>query len=217
MGRPPPVRYAIYQILKQINSEDRYYWSSLLLSYQYKDNEKSIKFQAISRKEENSSSDASNLSKDIRIENFDLSFGDKVTWFFYESRCLVFKRWLFFYLNVQVLLSGAGMSLIYGRRYGLIGRNGLGKSTLLRTLSKRQLVIPKHISILHVEQEVIGDDTQALQSVLVNTIFWGKYFWVDLYWNCRLKYSRKAIQNANHCYAKRKISTQNYQKGKFFL
>ena len=66
----------------------------------------------------------------------------------------------------QVLLSGATVSLTYGRRYGLVGRNGLGKSTLLRTLSRRQLIIPKHISILHVEQEVVGDDTIALQSVL---------------------------------------------------
>lgn len=30
----------------------------------------------------------------------------------------------------------------------------------------RQLKIPSHISILHVEQEVVGDDTLALQSVL---------------------------------------------------
>lgn len=29
-----------------------------------------------------------------------------------------------------------------------------------------QLRIPSHISILHVEQEVVGDDTKALQSVL---------------------------------------------------
>ena len=29
-----------------------------------------------------------------------------------------------------------------------------------------QLKIPSHISILHVEQEVVGDDTQAIQSVL---------------------------------------------------
>lgn len=29
-----------------------------------------------------------------------------------------------------------------------------------------QLRIPSHISILHVEQEVVGDDTVALESVL---------------------------------------------------
>lgn len=33
-------------------------------------------------------------------------------------------------------------------------------------ISAKQLKIPSHISILHVEQEVVGDDTLALQSVL---------------------------------------------------
>jgi len=33
-------------------------------------------------------------------------------------------------------------------------------------ISSGQLVIPSHISILHVEQEVTGDDTVAVQSVL---------------------------------------------------
>ena len=66
----------------------------------------------------------------------------------------------------QALITGADLTLTYGRRYGLVGRNGLGKSTLLRTISRRQLIIPRHISILHVEQEVVGDETLALQSVL---------------------------------------------------
>lgn len=56
--------------------------------------------------------------------------------------------------------------LAFGRRYGLVGRNGLGKTTLLRMVSNRQLHIPSHISVLHVEQEVVGDDTPALESVL---------------------------------------------------
>lgn len=56
--------------------------------------------------------------------------------------------------------------LAFGRRYGLVGRNGLGKTTLLRMIFNRQLRIPSHISVLHVEQEVIGDDTPAIESVL---------------------------------------------------
>lgn len=56
--------------------------------------------------------------------------------------------------------------LAFGRRYGLVGRNGLGKTTLLRMISNRQLHIPSHITVLHVEQEVVGDDTPAIQSVL---------------------------------------------------
>ncbi|KAI5966505.1 GCN20 [Candida pseudojiufengensis] len=82
-------------------------------------------------------------SKDIKIDNFDLYVGDG-----------------------QRILSEASLTLAYGRRYGLVGQNGIGKSTLLRALSRRELNVPKHITILHVEQEIRGDDTPALQSVL---------------------------------------------------
>lgn len=86
---------------------------------------------------------SSGKSKDIKIDNFDLYVGDG-----------------------QRILSEASLTLAYGRRYGLVGQNGIGKSTLLRALSRRELNIPKHITILHVEQEIRGDDTPALQSVL---------------------------------------------------
>ncbi|XP_069566598.1 ATP-binding cassette sub-family F member 3 [Brachyistius frenatus] len=98
--------------------------------------------QASSKKENRVDQSGKNRSYDIRIENFDVSFGE---------RCL---------------LQGAELSLATGRRYGLIGRNGLGKTTLLKMLASRNLRVPAHISILHVEQEVAGDETGALQSVL---------------------------------------------------
>ncbi|CCE61313.1 hypothetical protein TPHA_0A02310 [Tetrapisispora phaffii CBS 4417] len=82
-------------------------------------------------------------SKDIKIDTFDLYVGDG-----------------------QRILSDAQLTLSFGRRYGLVGQNGIGKSTLLRALSRRELNVPKHISILHVEQELMGDETLALQSVL---------------------------------------------------
>lgn len=69
-------------------------------------------------------------------------------------------------LIYRILLQNADLTLAFGRRYGLVGRNGLGKTTLLRMISERQLKIPNHISVLHVEQEVQGDDTTALDSVL---------------------------------------------------
>lgn len=83
-----------------------------------------------------------NKTQDIRIENFDVAYGDRV------------------------LLQGADLTLAFGRRYGLIGRNGLGKTTLLRMISSKQLRIPSHVRVLHVEQEVAGDETSALESVL---------------------------------------------------
>jgi len=65
-----------------------------------------------------------------------------------------------------MLILGGTLDLIYGRRYGFVGRNGLGKSTLLRVMANRNLVLPSHIRILHVEQEIEGSDTIALDSVL---------------------------------------------------
>jgi ATP-binding cassette subfamily F protein 3 len=68
--------------------------------------------------------------------------------------------------------------MVYGRRYGFVGRNGLGKTTLLKMIGRcvcvvlcasvysGQLRIPANMSVLHVEQEVAGDDTPVLQSVL---------------------------------------------------
>lgn len=63
-------------------------------------------------------------------------------------------------------MAGADLTLAFGRRYCLIGRNGIGKTTLLKMISSGQLKIPTHIRILHVEQEVVGDDTAAIDSVL---------------------------------------------------
>ncbi|XP_030751245.1 ATP-binding cassette sub-family F member 3 [Sitophilus oryzae] len=98
--------------------------------------------QVINKKESKLEAKGNNRAQDIRIENFDIAYGDRV------------------------LLQGADLTLAYGRRYGLVGRNGLGKSTLLKMISSGNLKIPSHISILHVEQEVIGDNTIALDSVL---------------------------------------------------
>ena len=43
---------------------------------------------------------------------------------------------------------------------------GAGKTTLLRLLANKELRLPSGLSVLHVEQEVTGDDTLALDSVL---------------------------------------------------
>ena len=49
-------------------------------------------------------------------------------------------------------------------RYGLVGRNGTGKTTLLRHLAQRLLKgIPSNCQILHVEQEVHAGDELALE------------------------------------------------------
>lgn len=81
-------------------------------------------------------------SRDLHLESFDVA--------------LAGKR----------ILTGASVTIAHGRRYGLVGRNGVGKSTFLRAIASRQLPVPPKMSILHVEQEVTGDETSAIQSVL---------------------------------------------------
>ncbi|PLB34013.1 putative AAA family ATPase GCN20 [Aspergillus candidus] len=87
-------------------------------------------------------SDSQQKSKDIKIDSIDVSVGG------------------------LRILTDASLTLAFGHRYGLVGQNGIGKSTLLRALSRREVAVPSYISILHVEQEITGDDTPALQAVL---------------------------------------------------
>jgi len=64
------------------------------------------------------------------------------------------------------LFKNATLSIAHGRRYGLVGPNGQGKTTLLKHIAARELAIPPRISILYVEQEVVADDTPAVKAVL---------------------------------------------------
>ncbi|GAA29224.2 ATP-binding cassette sub-family F member 3, partial [Clonorchis sinensis] len=99
--------------------------------------------QQIDRRDIHSTVDSSGrFVGDIRIENFDVCYGSRV------------------------LLQGANLTLSYGRRYGFVGRNGFGKTTLLRALSRRDFQLPPGLRVLHVEQEIPGDSTPALESVV---------------------------------------------------
>ncbi|KAK0414550.1 hypothetical protein QR680_011489 [Steinernema hermaphroditum] len=69
-------------------------------------------------------------------------------------------------IGTRQLLNGANVAIVYGRRYGLVGRNGIGKTTLLKMIACGQLPVPSNISMLAVEQEVEGDDTLVVDSVL---------------------------------------------------
>lgn len=81
--------------------------------------------------------------RDIHMENFNVSVGGRE------------------------LITDCTVTLSHGRHYGLVGRNGTGKTTFLRYMAMHAIEgIPKNCQILHVEQEVVGDDTSALQCVL---------------------------------------------------
>lgn len=91
----------------------------------------------------NHSSEGGPAVRDIHMENFSVTVGGRD------------------------LIQEATITLAFGRHYGLVGRNGTGKTSFLRAMAMHAIDgIPKNCQILHVEQEVVGDDTIALQCVL---------------------------------------------------
>lgn len=81
-------------------------------------------------------------STDIHIEGLDLAFGG------------------------MTLLDDATLNIVTGRRVGVIGRNGCGKSTLMRAIARKELPVPDNMDIVYVEQEIAGSEKTPLQVVL---------------------------------------------------
>ncbi|KJH46985.1 ABC transporter, ATP-binding protein [Dictyocaulus viviparus] len=82
-------------------------------------------------------------SMDIKVENFDISAQGKL------------------------LFNKAALTIVYGRKYGLVGPNGMGKTTLLKHIASRRLHgIPEHIDLLYCEQEIAVDSTSAIDTVV---------------------------------------------------
>ncbi|XP_031573996.1 ATP-binding cassette sub-family F member 2-like [Actinia tenebrosa] len=82
------------------------------------------------------------LAKDLKIENFSITF------------------------HGVELLKDAKLELNCGRRYGFIGLNGCGKSTMLMAIGKREIPIPEHFDIFHLHGEIEASDKTALQAVM---------------------------------------------------
>lgn len=81
-------------------------------------------------------------SRDVKIENFSITF------------------------HGVELLTDTKLELNCGRRYGLLGLNGCGKSTMLETIGNRDIPIPNHIDIFHLKNEMEASDKTALQCVM---------------------------------------------------
>jgi len=81
-------------------------------------------------------------NRDIKVEGFSLSlFG-------------------------TVLVEDTKLELNWGRRYGLLGLNGTGKSTLLKVLGEREVPLPEFMSIHLLEREVEASELTALEAVI---------------------------------------------------
>eukprot|EP00158_Paraphelidium_tribonemae_P009429 Partr_v1_DN28864_c3_g1_i3_m33674 putative ATP-binding cassette, sub-family F len=81
-------------------------------------------------------------SKDIQIDKFSLqAFGNQ-------------------------LVHDTSLSLLHGRRYGLVGTNGCGKSTLLRCLAHREVPIQDSVDLYMLEREYDPTDETAVEAVI---------------------------------------------------
>lgn len=80
--------------------------------------------------------------KDVKVISFSLSF------------------------HGENLIEDTTLELNFGRRYGLIGRNGSGKSTFLESIAYGDLKLPPHIDTYLLNSEAEPSDRTALQCVI---------------------------------------------------
>lgn len=81
-------------------------------------------------------------SRDIHVDSYTLSF------------------------HGRLLIENASLALNYGQRYGLLGENGSGKTTFLRSLAERDVEIPDHIDIYLVAGEADPSDVTAIDFII---------------------------------------------------
>ena len=58
------------------------------------------------------------------------------------------------------------LELNFGRRYGLIGMNGSGKSTMLAAVAAREIPIPEHIDMWFLDSEAKPEEVTAVDAVV---------------------------------------------------
>lgn len=77
-------------------------------------------------------------------------------------------------INGNNLLINSELRITEGKKYGIVGRNGIGKSVLLKTISNREppfdnlKVVKSNMSMLYLSQDIIESDDPPIE-VLLNT------------------------------------------------
>lgn len=69
-------------------------------------------------------------------------------------------------LHGRVLVEDTTIELNQGGRYGLVGRNGCGKSSFLKCLAAREVPIPSHFDVYLLRHEAPPSERTALEYVI---------------------------------------------------
>jgi ATP-binding cassette subfamily F protein 2 len=73
-------------------------------------------------------------------------------------------------LHGAVLVEDTKIELNNGARYGLVGRNGCGKSTFLKCLAAREVPIPSHFDVYLLAHEAPPSEDTALEYVINSAV-----------------------------------------------
>ena len=85
-----------------------------------------------------------------------------------SHRCDIIVPNFTIHIGGKTLIDDASLKISFGRRYVLIGRNGIGKTTLLNHIVRKEIDgIPKNLQIVHVEQETMMSENPLLDEVLL--------------------------------------------------
>jgi ATP-binding cassette subfamily F protein 2 len=69
-------------------------------------------------------------------------------------------------MNGRELVQDCTIEVTIGRRYGLLGQNGCGKTNFLECLANREVPIPDHIDMYHLNGETEPTSRSAIQTVI---------------------------------------------------
>jgi len=84
-----------------------------------------------------------------------------------NKECDIHVRNVVINFSGKLLLEDAELKIVYGKRYGLVGRNGVGKTTLLKHMANFSIDgFPRHHRVLHVKQEVAASEASVVEAVL---------------------------------------------------
>lgn len=106
------------------------------------------------------------LQRQNALEIDDIDENDKYDEVFENSKDILVDD-LKIVVPGKVLLENTSLKIVNEHKYGLIGANGLGKSTLLKHIYERKFRIPRCIDMFYVDQEVeVSDETSVFDSVI---------------------------------------------------
>ena len=70
----------------------------------------------------------------------------------------------------NLLLTESKVELTQGRRYGVIGANGSGKSNVLAALAQREVPMPDFVDIFHLHEEAAATEQTGVEAVIAHLV-----------------------------------------------